>query len=440
MNTVNATFSQDWLEWIDLNAKRGCDLNEMQQILINNGFAQNLVAQELEQYRNHSPVEVCRDEALDYYHSVVKDSEQFQQTLESRLLFPNAQKVETNNAELYIVENFLNSEECSAIISRIQTRLRRSTIVEASEPDQYFRTSKTCDLGDLDDPFVKEIDERICRYIGIDGSYSEPIQGQYYDVGEEFKAHTDYFEAGDPSFKEITQNAGQRSWTFMIYLNDTEMGGETNFVKLDMAYKPKQGMAVIWSNIDQTGKPNINTMHHAQPVLKGYKAIITKWFRTKGNGNPALKTDNEMLENYTQIGFKKINAPVNLQKALTVFYKNKLDQATEESLPDFIEGTSATSPSDLMQLTSAEQEYIHKELRPICEEWSGVKLQPTYVFGIRKYNDSAQLKCHRDRIETHIISAIINIDQDVSEDWPLLIEDNYYRKHNVILKPGEMVL
>ncbi|ARU56900.1 2OG-Fe(II) oxygenase [Oleiphilus messinensis] len=412
----------------------------MHQILIDNGFDNRLVTQTLNQYKNNSALDKSSESREDYFQSVVKESQIFHECIESRFILPNAKKIKTDSAELYVVENFLNKEECDAIISRIRSSLRRSTIVETAEPDQYFRTSKTCDLGELNDEFIKAIDERICRYIGIDESYSEAIQGQYYEVGEEFKAHTDYFEASDPSFRKITEHAGQRSWTFMIYLNETKSGGETDFLKLGKSFKPSQGTAVIWNNLDCYGKPNINTMHHAKPVLEGYKAIITKWFRTKGKGAPALKTDNEMLDNYTDTGFKKVTTPLNLQKVLTVFYKNKLEQATAESLPDFIKGDTESSPSDLIQLTNAERAYIHEELKSICEDWSGVALQPTYVFGIRKYNHSAQLKCHRDRLETHIISVIINVDQEVKEDWPLYIEDNYYRKHNIVLKPGEMIL
>ena len=46
---------------------------------------------------------------------------------------------------------------------------------------------------------------------------------------------------------------------------------------------------------------------------------------------------------------------------------------------------------------------------------------------------------HRDRENTHIISAIINISKDVDEDWPLVIEDHFYRKHEIFLDPGEVI-
>ena len=31
-----------------------------------------------------------------------------------------------------------------------------------------------------------------------------------------------------------------------------------------------------------------------------------------------------------------------------------------------------------------------------------------------------------------------SIDQEVDNDWPLFIEDHHYRKHKIILSPGEV--
>jgi prolyl 4-hydroxylase len=31
------------------------------------------------------------------------------------------------------------------------------------------------------------------------------------------------------------------------------------------------------------------------------------------------------------------------------------------------------------------------------------------------------------------------VDQEVEEEWPIIIDDNYYRKHQVFLNPGEIV-
>ena len=73
------------------------------------------------------------------------------------------------------------------------------------------------------------------------------------------------------------------------------------------------------------------------------------------------------------------------------------------------------------------------------EQWSSTELEPTYVYGIRVYGEDAILEEHRDRETTHIVSAIINVDQNVDTDWPLVIEDHHYRKHNINLSPGEVI-
>ena len=49
------------------------------------------------------------------------------------------------------------------------------------------------------------------------------------------------------------------------------------------------------------------------------------------------------------------------------------------------------------------------------------------------------LLAHVDQTRTHVISAIINVDQEVEEDWPLFIQDNRGEDHEVILRPGEMI-
>ncbi len=70
----------------------------------------------------------------------------------------------------------------------------------------------------------------------------------------------------------------------------------------------------------------------------------------------------------------------------------------------------------------------------------GDYVTPTHVYGVREYRRGSVLKEHRDRLVTHEASAILNIDQEVSDDWPLIIEDHHCRRHSVVLKPGEMVL
>ena len=64
----------------------------------------------------------------------------------------------------------------------------------------------------------------------------------------------------------------------MVYLNNVQKGGTTQFVNLNQIIYPKKGRAVVWCNINKDGTPDEMTMHQSDPVIEGEKWIITKWF------------------------------------------------------------------------------------------------------------------------------------------------------------------
>jgi len=86
-------------------------------------------------------------------------------------------------------------------------------------------------------------------------------------------------------------------------------------------------------------------------------------------------------------------------------------------------------------------EDIYAQMRPMAQDWidNKVELSGTSIYGIRKYTRGAWLHGHLDHLRSHVISAILNIKQDVDEDWPLQIFDHSGQVHEVLLQPGEMV-
>ncbi len=427
--------TSDWQDWINLNVSRGCDKDGIFKILLDEGFGYQQIVDQMG-YQPQRDIDTIENPL-----KAQQDSNEFDDPItidKSQLFIPNSQKLSTKLAEFYVIEDFLNAQECEQLIKLIRSRLRPSTITNQNG-DKNFRTSSTCDLGTFNDKFMQSIDDRICRMIGLDSSYSEVIQGQYYDVGQEFKAHTDYFEAVE--YEKFARDHGQRTYTFFIYLNNVEAGGETEFIHLGQKMAPKRGRAVIWNNLTKDGVPNPNTLHHAHPVKVGFKAVITKWFRARGNGPMQTKEINELIPNASLIGFKKTRLDKMLFQEILDYYQINYNAACNERVADdfiYAEGQQ-TQASTLIGLTTELRGKIHTALQSKLSEWSNRELVPTYVYGIRVYHRGAILKNHRDRNTTHIISAIINVDQQVNTDWPLVIEDNYYRRHDVILKPGEVI-
>lgn len=192
---------------------------------------------------------------------------------------PRVQRVPSRELTLFIQRDFLTPDECARLIDRIEASRRPSTIADANG-DGGFRTSETCDL-DCSDPFIAAIDEKLAAFAGIDPAYGEPIQGQRYAVGQEFKAHTDYFEPRGVDFERYCAAAGNRTWTLMVYLNQPTAGGATRFVKIGKTVQPEVGKLLAWNNRLEPGKYNGASLHHGMKVRSGVKHIITKWYRER---------------------------------------------------------------------------------------------------------------------------------------------------------------
>lgn len=451
---MKTVFDEAWLDWIHTNVSNGQDKDGLFKILLDEGYAFDAIQQQL----NHTPslpieqiVNPLRAQAqaqtqAQTSNTTLKQSNYGAPTDKSKIFIPNALQFKSNDLEIYKLGNLFTAQECEKIIESIRSKLRPSEL-SSKDSDASYRTSRTCDLGTLDDEFIHYVDSRICQLIGIDPEYSEVIQGQLYEPGQEFKAHTDYFEKNEMA--EHAAITGQRTYTIMIYLNEVELGGETEFTHIGEKLTPEPGLAVIWNSLNPDGSPNPCSMHRAHPVLKGYKAVITKWFRSRNrsgaNTTPSAmycKTANEFIPNYTHSGLHLSKLDDALFEKIVAFYEQNRQASTPEHVPgNFIENASKHNPksSSLIDLPDELRQAIHDEMQPLMAQWCGQELEPTYVYGIREYHRGAKLKMHRDRIDTHIISAIINVAQEVDEDWPLIIEDNAYRTYHVQLKPGEMV-
>lgn len=73
---------------------------------------------------------------------------------------------------------------------------------------------------------------------------------------------------------------GQRLLTALVYLNDVEEGGGTNFPKKNIVVKPTIGSMLVFNNcIGNTNQKDMNSLHGGMPVIKGEKWAFNLWFR-----------------------------------------------------------------------------------------------------------------------------------------------------------------
>jgi prolyl 4-hydroxylase len=268
---------QAWQNWLKENLQRGCDPQNLLDILLKNGFAEESILQSLAAIAASAEVSISASPANACDYAAIASPPLLKRAL------PNLQKVASDLLQLYALDDFMSPAECDAIVEIANRHLRPSTVTIEST-DKYYRTSRTCDLSLLNNAVVAALDLKIAATLGIRPEYSEGIQAQRYDVGQQFKKHTDYFEPGTSEYARFAAERGNRTWTFMVYLNDGMEGGGTRFSTIDRTFQPKKGQALIWNNLYPDGTPNRDTLHSGEPVLAGHKIIITKWFREIGSG------------------------------------------------------------------------------------------------------------------------------------------------------------
>jgi prolyl 4-hydroxylase len=150
--------------------------------------------------------------------------------------------------------------------------------------------------------------------------------------------------------------------------------------------------------------------------------------------------------NFTKVGFQKIRVPEKLWKLINDFYlanKDKEQNEWKETINSYHNMWQA--PPYFISLEDEAlgggkflQREIWDEVRPILEEWTGQRLSPVSMYGIRVYKNNSILAPHVDRMPL-VTSCIINVDQDVDEDWPLEVFDHEGNALNVTMAPGDMV-
>lgn len=431
-------FEKDWEDWIDHNISLG----NCKQILFKKsleiGYDYNLL-------KNKIGIDYIISDKTDNSNSNNNNNS----NRSSNVALRNAVKLNSTNLEIYQLDNFLTKEECQEIINTIKMeKLVESSTYNASDPNNSqindFRTSKTCYFYNRY-PFINELESRICKTIGINNRYSETIQAQKYCVGEQFKLHTDYF---DPSILKSNRSInGQRTWTFMIYLNEVEEGGHTSFPYAYISTKPKTGTAIMWNNLNNDNSENIYASHCGMPIIKGEKYILTKWFK-ETEINLTIRNEicsNHVLPIFHKTGFEKINLKLNSIEQIKKWMIANTHNFKKEEIIRYNDSADRNLKSNILNISESPielQNELQNDFKKILTEWIGYKseLQHVATYGIREYTKGAILENHYDRVNTHVISAIIHLDDNTETPWELYIEDHNFKPHLVTMKYGDIVL
>ena len=134
----------------------------------------------------------------------------------------------------------------------------------------------------------------------------------------------------------------------------------------------------------------------------------------------ALTQVSHLPKNYTSGGFRKVTAPPALQKLLTEFWETNKDKAVDE---EWYAGNIHTNhweiPTKFVDVSDEEfvgggealMEAIWDVAKKEVEEWTGMKMRASSLYGIRVYTEGSILNSHVDRLPL-ISSCIVNVAQD----------------------------
>jgi len=194
------------------------------------------------------------------------------------------------------IKNFINKTETEYLIKMIDKYASKSMVVGTPKEKNKYSLSRTSYTANLihNDPTVQTIHKRISKYLGINLKKGESLQGQRYEAGQYFKDHQDYFKGEHYNMNCLA--SGNRTYTFMLYLNDNFEGGSTNFPHLNKEIKAETGKALVWNNL-QHGIPNEYMTHSGTEVISGTKYIITSWWReNQWDGGQDIKEYEKKLK------------------------------------------------------------------------------------------------------------------------------------------------
>lgn len=194
-------------------------------------------------------------------------------------------KIRTEDREIHIIAkieeplivilgNVLSDEECEGLIRMSEDKLKRSKIGNTRTVDD-IRTSSSMFFEEGENELVARIERRLSQIMNIPVEHGEGLQMLNYHIGQEYKAHFDFFS----STSRAASNP--RISTLVMYLNDVEEGGETYFPKLNFSVNPQKGSAVYFEYFYDNQDLNDLTLHGGAPVIKGSKWAATQWMRRK---------------------------------------------------------------------------------------------------------------------------------------------------------------
>jgi hypothetical protein len=155
-----------------------------------------------------------------------------------------------------------------------------------------------------------------------------------------------------------------------------------------------------------------------------------------------------ILKNHTSEGFLVTKTSNTVQEKINDFWqRNKYRMKEERWSKGATEMNHWASPSYVVKVDdqrlrggSADlKDVLQISTKKMVELWIGKEMVTREMYGIRVHTGGAIVPPHVDR-EPLVISAIVNVDQDLDESWVYELYKRDGSAVNVTLEPGGMLI
>jgi hypothetical protein len=191
-------------------------------------------------------------------------------------------KIEHNNF-VGIYDNYFNEDYCQSLIDHFEWCRKVNKTYQRMDDEK----SKSDEATNLNPVTVEEINFMHPNIQGYISDFNTVFWDECYtDYRTAYSSLNDYQSHTIYTYKiqKTLPGQGYHLWhsedgsvghsrrigTYILYLNDVEEGGETEFLYLSKRIAPKAGRLLIFP-------PNYPWTHRGNPPLSGVKYIMTGW-------------------------------------------------------------------------------------------------------------------------------------------------------------------
>jgi hypothetical protein len=180
-----------------------------------------------------------------------------------------------NSVENFIKGWYISSKLCDDIVNLCNTKKNQFYSIEKEFPSKtrnyFYSNFYYLKEFNLEKKYFFELDKALSSY-KKEYAFSDSVNS--YQVGNDYKIQ--FYEPNESYSIMHCENTGtlesiDRHLVFMTYLNDIDVGGETEFFYQKIKIKPEKGLTLIW--------PSSWTHTHCGHPSDKKKFIITGWYK-----------------------------------------------------------------------------------------------------------------------------------------------------------------